>query len=151
VDIVKLDDNRCNRFQMLAGSMVVSFTVDPTLYAHGFTLFSCLVDEDSVRSILQPFFSQFVHPRRRPRTSRSTSALWARCAASHFHPTNVPGVITPTEKRLIGYLSLRDNEASESRAYCYPVALSVRFPFKLGNYLPCSDFILSGSLGETQV
>jgi len=119
--------------------------------------FSHLVGEDSVRSILQPFsplYCPFVRPATVPKglwTSRSTSALWACCAASHFHPTNVPGVITPADKRLLGYLSLRDNEASEPRAYCYLVALSVRFSFKLEDYPPCTDFILFGSLRETQV
>ena len=67
VDIVKLNDDRCNRFQMVTGSMVPPSIADSTLYARGFTPFSRLVDEDSVRSSLQPFspiYWSFVHPPR---------------------------------------------------------------------------------------
>jgi len=85
VDIIKLDDDRWDRFQMLAGDRLS--IVDPILQA------------------LPPFFHPSAAVPKGLWTSRSTPALWARCAASHFRPTNVLRVITPAETWFIGYPS----------------------------------------------
>jgi hypothetical protein len=137
--------------------LIVLSIVNPTLYAHGFMPLSQPVDENLVRSILQalpPIYCPFFHLVAASKglwTSRSTPALWARCAASHFRPTNVLRIITPAETSLIGFPFFNRSQRTLSVLLCYLMALSVRFSFKLGDYPPCSDFILLSTLPGTQV
>ena len=108
VDIVKLDDDRCDRFQMLAFDCR-SDVVCPWFH----TLISAYREESGkiYSSTIFLIYWPFFHPVAASKglwTSRSTPALWARCAAFHFQPTNVLRVITPAETWLIGYLSCND-------------------------------------------
>ena len=109
--ILKLDDDRWDGFQMLAGSMVAPYDCRSGVICLWFSYLSptsyTRIWWDLFFNPFLPFIGHFFYPAAVPKglwTSRSTPALWVRCAASESQPTNLPGVLTPAEKWLLGCL-----------------------------------------------